>query len=78
MKSFQKTREIAVARSVSKEYYSEIELSLFSGVAVKTLRNWRLLHKGMPFYRFGGSVKYNVREFERWAEAQRCGVESAR
>jgi hypothetical protein len=71
------TRSDAGARSVSKQFYSETELSLVSGIAVKTLRNWRLLQKGIPFYRFGGSVKYSVQEFERWAEAQRCGGERA-
>ncbi len=72
------TRSDAGARSVFKEFYTETELSIVSGIATKTLRNWRLLGKNIPFYRFGGSVRYSVAEWQRWAESQRCGGEPAR
>jgi len=78
MKSLDTTRKQAVARSVSQEFYSETELSIVANIAVKTLRNWRLLRKGPPAYRFGGLVRYSIPEYQRWAEAQRCGGQVAR
>ena len=75
MKSFQKTREIAVARSVFNRYMNERELAEYSGLSVKTLQSWRLYGRGPRFCHFGKAVRYDIGHFDAWAAQQVCGGE---
>ena len=75
MKSPLNTREIAVARSMSKRYMNERELAEYSSLSVKTLQNWRLYSKGPHFCHFGKAVRYDIREFDAWAVLQGGGDE---
>ena len=45
------------------------EASRILGVAIATLKKWRLVGKGPRFYRIGGgrAVRYDVDELERFA-----------
>lgn len=42
------------------------------GVGLPTLRNSRSTGKGIPFYRFGRSVRYREDEVLAWCEAHRA------
>ena len=76
MKSFQKTREIAVARSVFNRYMNEREFAEYANLSVKTLQSWRLYkRKGPRFYHFGKAVRYDIGEVDAWAAQQVCGGE---
>jgi len=41
------------------------------GVAAQTMARWRCEGGGPPFLKLGGSVRYDVRDLERWIEGQR-------
>ena len=73
MKSFKKTREIAVARTVFNRYINERELAEYSGLSVKTLQSWRLYGRGPRAYHFGKAIRYDIGQFDAWAAQQVCG-----
>ena len=52
-------------------YINEREVSRIRGAALQTLRNERAAGKGIPFYRFGRSVRYRFDEVISWLEAHR-------
>jgi hypothetical protein len=58
---------VAAATLISRHYFSERELSLYSGIAVRTLQSWRLRSQGPHWKKFQGAVKYNIQAFEDWA-----------
>jgi len=40
-------------------------------ITPKTLQRWRARKKGPAFFKIGRSIRYYVRDVERWVEAQR-------
>jgi hypothetical protein len=67
------TRTEAGARSVPRRYVSEKELSVYSGIARRTLQKHRLFGVGAPFHKLMGSVKYDLVEFDEWVARQPRG-----
>jgi hypothetical protein len=63
------THEAAGAGGVLKRFYSERELSVYSGFSVRTLQAWRLRNQGPPFKRLGGSIRYDLQQFDAWVSA---------
>lgn len=59
--------------SVRKRYYTERELSLYSGIAVRTLQSWRLRQGGPPWKRLGGAVRYDIAAFDASVAVQPGG-----
>jgi DNA-binding transcriptional MerR regulator len=49
---------------------------LLGGVSVDTLRDWRYRGTGPAYVRVGQQVRYDLRDLERYRDAQR--VEAAR
>jgi hypothetical protein len=45
---------------------SPTELSRSTGIAAKTLANWRVERKGPPFVKFGRRVFYHRASLARW------------
>ena len=48
-------------KAVSAEY----------GIALPTLRGWRVRGNGPPFFKIGSSVRYRAEDIERWLEGRR-------
>lgn len=56
------------------EYLSPDAASVFLGVPVRTLANWRAVGAGGPrFMRFGNTIRYSVAELRRWAAEHEIG-----
>lgn len=56
------------------EYLSPEGASVFLGVPVRTLANWRAVGAGGPrFMRFGNTIRYAVVELRRWAAEHEIG-----
>ena len=60
-------------RHVPKRFFSEQELSVYSGIRVRTLQGWRLRNQGPPWRKLCGSVRYDLQEFENWVLSQPSG-----
>lgn len=52
------------------------EASVYSGVAAKTLANWRSLGVGPTYVRVGGRVVYMVSDLDAWLAAHRISTSS--
>ncbi len=53
------------------QYIDEVAVSKKIGIAIKTLRNWRVRGQGPVFYKAGRSVKYDEDEVDAWMRSQR-------
>jgi excisionase family DNA binding protein len=53
-----------IAANVFPEYFTLEELSLYSGIAISTLRNWQ--RSGMPYYKLGRLVRIKRSDFDAW------------
>jgi predicted DNA-binding transcriptional regulator AlpA len=47
-------------------FWSEEEVSAFTGIPIRTLQDWRLRRKGPAFVKAGRLVRYDEREVECW------------
>jgi hypothetical protein len=69
-------RQNAGGGSVSKRFYSERELAIYSGISARTLQGWRLRSQGPPWRKFcGSSVRYDLKAFDAWTASQPGGGE---
>jgi len=59
-----------------RRYRDEKWTAEFTGRKLPTLRNDRSLGRGIPFYRFGKSIRYREDEVIAWCESRR--VETSR
>ena len=69
---------LAEAERLDLRDLSEYEISWLEGVSVRTVRDWRLRGTG-PNDRHGGGVRYPIRWYLEWREANRarsCGAEA--
>jgi len=58
--------------NILREYLSVKELSDYSGICVRTLRDMlNTSTNPIPAYRFGGSIKVKRSEFDEWAKSCR-------
>lgn len=59
------------AHPIEQRFMSERELAKYAGVSTRTLQSWRFRggHEGPPWHKLMGAVRYDLREFERWAAA---------
>ena len=53
---------------IARRWVSERDLSMYSGIAVRTLQRWRLFDQGPPFRKLGGAVRYDLQAFDEWVE----------
>jgi len=47
---------------------TEKQVSIITGLAVATLRNWRCKRVGPPSLKLGGAVRYRAADIDRWIE----------
>jgi len=67
------TREPTAGGSgLSKRFYSEKEIAIYAGLAVRTLQAWRFRSvKGAPpWVKLCGAVRYDIKAFEQWLAGQ--------
>ncbi len=64
--------------SVPKRFYSERDLSVYSGIAVRTLQSWRLRGIGPRWVKLGGAVRYDLADFDAWVATCEAGGGGAR
>jgi hypothetical protein len=63
----------AGAGSVSRRWVSETEISTYLGLSIRTLQSWRMRGQGPAYRKLHGSVRYDFRACEQWAESQPGG-----
>ncbi len=52
---------------IIKNFYTEADLSVISGIPRKTLQRYRNTGEGPPWIRFGRrSIRYPIKEYEEW------------
>lgn len=61
-----------------KTYLLETEVSERTKLKLPTLRNHRHLHKGIPYIKFGRSVRYDPDDVERYMQSHRIDPEVMR
>jgi len=59
---------------VQRRFITEVEVAEITGRAVATLRNDRYYRRGLPFFKFGRSVRYSEEEVLAFMEA--CKVKT--
>lgn len=47
-----------------------IAAQLLGGLAVQTLRGWRVRNKYLPYYKLGGLVRYKISDLEQFLESR--------
>jgi hypothetical protein len=60
----ERTQKAQVA--IQPKYGSEAEVEAITGLSRRTLQTHRLLGRGLPFYRFGRRVLYDLNEVENF------------
>ena len=58
-------------------YIDEQECSRITGRKLPTLRNDRHLGRGLPYIKFGRSVRYNLQDVVRFMEARKIQTEDS-
>lgn len=62
----------AEVKLLENKYLTEAQVSEMTGLALSTLRNWRVLGKGPAYVKPGGtSVRYRKSDIEKFMEARR-------
>jgi predicted DNA-binding transcriptional regulator AlpA len=52
-------------------YLAEKHVSQKTGIPIATLRKWRWQKSGIPYYKFGKSVRYLFADVDEWEKAQK-------
>ncbi len=61
--------------SDDQQYVSPHEMARRTGIGVSTLKRWRALGEGPPWYKLGPrNVVYDWREVEAWIQARKYGA----
>ena len=56
---------------LEKEYLNEKEVSVLTGLALSTLRNWRFMRKNFQWVKIGRSVRYPRAEVIKFMESRK-------
>jgi hypothetical protein len=59
-----------------KKYLTEKELASILGIAASTLANQRSLHVGIPYVKFGRSVRYDLDDVVAFMESQKVATDA--
>jgi len=57
-----------------RRFGSEADVEAITGINRRTLQKHRLFGKGLPFYRLGGKVLYDLDEVDDIIRSSRVGV----
>ncbi|MHB1011166.1 MAG: helix-turn-helix transcriptional regulator [Propionibacteriaceae bacterium] len=52
-------------------YLTEREVAALTSIALPTLRNHRVNHTGIPYVKIGRSVRYSLRDVQKYMQARR-------
>lgn len=55
-------------------YLNEAEVSMITGLALPTLRNWRFAKKGIPYTKLGRAIRYKADEVLSFMENHRVQI----
>ena len=58
-------------QQTSPRYLTELEVGRITGLALATLRNHRYLGKGIPYVKFGRSIRYLLDDVIQYANERR-------
>jgi predicted DNA-binding transcriptional regulator AlpA len=62
-----------MSRENFERLLTEHELAEMTGVALATLRRWRLLGRGPKFLKLGATVRYTPQDVSAWLASRPCG-----
>jgi excisionase family DNA binding protein len=54
-----------------QKFLTDEEVADRLNLSVQTLRNWRCIGKGLPYVKFGRSIRYKNGDIEAFSEANR-------
>ena len=60
--------------TITALYVDQREAARRLGLSTHCLELWRSIKKGPPFCRFGRAVRYDLRDLDAWALAQKVGA----
>jgi hypothetical protein len=66
-------RKTNTTSQIKRQFVSEIELELLTGVARRTWQKHRLFNRGPVYYRIEGAVRYDVDEVLAWIRSNAAG-----
>ena len=56
---------------MTEKYLKPKEVEQALGIPEKTLANWRSQGKGPAYFKFGGKVRYALKDLEGWIRTKR-------
>ncbi len=59
------------------KWIDERRVSELTGIAVQTLRNWRMLGRGFPYSKVGRSIRYSIIDVQQYMEEAKVKTEQA-
>jgi len=71
-----KLRVVATQQMETPSWIDEYAVSRITGIPVQSLRNWRFLRKGFPYFKIGKSVRYRLDEVIRFMEERKVDIEN--
>lgn len=57
--------------TMDREFFSDQEIAKKTGIAVKTLRNWRSMKIGPPYFKIESCVRYKSDDVEAYLKSKR-------
>ena len=55
----------------TNRYLTEVEVFDMTGIALSTLRNKRFMNEGIPYIKFGRSVRYSLADIIDYLESRK-------
>jgi len=65
--------QTAGGSGLPKRFYSEKEIAIYAGLAVRTLQAWRFRSTGPPWKKLQGAVRYDLMAVDQWLAGQPGG-----
>jgi len=56
---------------MATEFLTEKQVSAITKIALSTLRNHRFMGIGIPYYKLGKSVRYNLEDVEKYMDSHK-------
>lgn len=60
---------------MSDRFENEQQVSERLNLSVQTLRNWRCLGVGLPYYKISRAVRYRVKDVENYLASKRVEIQ---
>jgi excisionase family DNA binding protein len=56
-------------------YINDVQAAKIMGLSKQSLRNWRHLNRGLPYYKIGRSVRYALADVIEFMESRKINTE---